>query len=85
MQQMIAPFRADVQPAGGWRAALPSHRLFADDLADVIPAPKRGRAAQAIREPAPELVASPRRRRPAGVQRLTRSVLMFLERSRCLG
>lgn len=95
MQQMIAPFRADVQPVGGWRTPLPSHRLFAPDLADrqpvrrtkrpsqVVPLADRQAASEAVaRAPADVVVAAASGR---AMRRLTRSVLMFLERARCLG
>jgi hypothetical protein len=86
MQQMIAPFRADVEPVGGWRAALPSHRLFGADLSDAASVPRAlPPTAPTARELVAEALAAPRLRRPAGLRRLTRSVLAFLERPQCAG
>jgi hypothetical protein len=97
MQQMIAPFRTDVEPVGAWRPPLPSHRLFAPDLSDrqppvrraapqvlILPKAARLATAEAVAHVSAEvpLAAIPPRR---SLRRLTRSVLMFLERSRCPG
>ncbi|MCU0912327.1 MAG: hypothetical protein MUE98_13600 [Rhodobacteraceae bacterium] len=96
MQQMIAPFRTDVEPVGAWRPPLPSHRLFAPDLSDrqaparrtappvlVLPKAARLATAEAVARVSAEVsrAAAPRR----SLRRLTQSVLMFLERSRCPG